>query len=167
MKTRNKEGDPSATNFLEMRVYGLMRSGNHAIIQWIQQQYSGCITCFLNNVKHGDHDPYLNHDDLILTGVNESIDLDPLRKLPKHLLVYSYEDVKNLQANNIDFVSSVFHKDFEENREHYLGTSNHQFDILIIRDPFNCLASRIKLLKERKPFWVVNDLNVVIKNWKI
>ena len=41
------------TNFLEVRAYGLMRSGNHAIIEWAQSQFAGEITCFLNNLGMG------------------------------------------------------------------------------------------------------------------
>ncbi len=54
METQGKQNeDAMFMNFIEIRVYGLMRSGNHAIIKWIQDQYSGHITCFLNNVAHG------------------------------------------------------------------------------------------------------------------
>jgi len=165
MRIRQPENS-DATNFLELRVYGLMRSGNHPIIEWIQQQHYGSITCHLNNVAHGDCDPYKSFTQVVVTGMDASVDLDTLRKLKKRLLIYSYEDRDHLEIHNIDFLTSVFHQDFQKNRVRYLGTSEHQFDVLIIRDPFNCLASRIKLHKERGSQGGVNDIAVVLDNWK-
>ncbi len=33
-------------HFLELRVCGLMRSGNHVVIDWIMAQHSGQPVCF-------------------------------------------------------------------------------------------------------------------------
>jgi hypothetical protein len=49
--------DALPRNALELRVYGLMRSGNHAIIEWILGLFPAAKTCFLNNVDHGNKDP--------------------------------------------------------------------------------------------------------------
>lgn len=155
------------TNFLEVRAYGLMRSGNHAIIEWAQNQHSDHITCFLNNVRHGNHDPYTNHKRRILTCIDEKIDIDDLRTMRKQLLIYSYEDRDELESENKTFLDSVFQKDFEVNRKNYLGPSRHQLDVLIIRDPFNFLASRLKLLQVRGPLDGVSNPVLIMKNWKI
>lgn len=155
------------TNFLEVRVYGLMRSGNHAIIEWIQNQYPGQITCFLNNVKHGDQDPYTNCKRRVLTGVDAQIDTEDLRRMRKQLLIYSYEDRDELESNGKTFLESVFQQDFEKKRLYYLGASRYRFDMLIIRDPFNYLASRLKLLETRGPLDGVSNPELIIKNWKL
>ena len=155
------------TNFIEVRAYGLMRSGNHAIIEWVQNQHSDHVTCFLNNVKHGDYDPYTNHKLKVLTGIEEQIDIEELRWLNKRLLIYSYEDQHELESKNLTFLESVFQRDFEEKRQHYLGNSRHRFDLLIIRDPFNFLASRLKLLQVRGPLGGVSSPGLIIENWKI
>src|SRR4030095_14422894 len=139
------------TNFLEVRAYGLMRSGNHAIIEWVQNQFTGEITCFLNNVKHGDHDPYNSYEQRVLTGIDNQIDIETLRMTKKRLLVYSYEDRYELEAGNRTFHESVFQSGFEKKRRFYLGASKHEFDILIVRDPFNFFASRLKLMQVRGP----------------
>jgi hypothetical protein len=154
------------TNFLEVRAYGLMRSGNHAIIEWLQNQFAGEITCFLNNVKHGDHDPYSTYEQRVLTGIENQIDIETLRRTRKRLLVYSYEDRHELKTEQKTFHESVFQLDFEKKRRLYLGASEHQIDVLIIRDPFNFFASRMKLIHDRGPQGGVSDLALILKNWK-
>lgn len=154
-------------NFLEIRAYGLMRSGNHAIVGWIQNQFAGEITCFLNNVKHGDYDPYTCYEQRVLTSIDDQIDVEDLRLMKKRLLVYSYEDRRELETADFTFHESVFQPDFEKKRLAYLGPSKYHFDILIIRDPFNFLASRLKLMQVRGPQGGVSNLAMIVKNWKI
>lgn len=158
--------DVEYVNFIEIRVYGLRRSGNHAIIKWIQEQYSGHITCFLNNVVHGS-DPYINFNQSVLTGIDEQIEIETLRKIKKRLLIYSYEDSNYHKMQNTDFLSSVFRPDFEENRISYLGISQHQFDVAIIRDPFNSFASRLTMFQENRSGGSVTDMPLISNNWKI
>ena len=155
------------TNFLEFRAYGLMRCGNHAIIEWIQSQYAGQVTCFLNNVKHGDYDPYKSYEQRVVTGIDAQVEVEDLRAMKKRLLIYSYEDRYELETSEMTFYKSVFQPEFEKKRKTYLGDSKYQFDILIIRDPFNFLASRMKLMQVRGPQGGVTDLSLIVKNWKI
>jgi hypothetical protein len=149
-------------NFLEIRAYGLMRSGNHAIIEWIQNQFSGEVTCFLNNVKHGEYDPFSYYEQMVLTGVENREDAETLRMMKKRLLVYSYEDRRELETANINFYESVFQLGFEKKRLTYLGPSKHRFDLLVIRDPFNFLASRLKLIQVRGPQGGVRDFTLIV-----
>lgn len=167
MASAQSQGQTTVTNELEIRAYGLMRSGNHVIIQWIQNQFAGKATCFLNNVDHGDHDPFASNRARVLTGASPDITGEALRSLKKALLVFSYEDRQMLEETGQDFLSSVFDRDFESNRERYLGASDRQFDLLIIRDPFNCIASRIELINQRGPMGGVSNLSVIASNWKI
>lgn len=155
------------TNTIEMRVYGLMRSGNHAIIEWIKRQYPERTICFLNNIKHGDFDPYQNYIQKELIEIDEQLDIESLRKTKKYLLIYSYEDRQILQVQNIDFLSSIFQFGFEEKREVYFGKSKYHFDVAIIRDPFNCFASRLTMLQQKGAMEGVDDMEVVVHNWKI
>ena len=55
---QNSERLSYGTNEIEIRVLGLQRSGNHALITWITAQYPKKSWCFLNNIKHGDYDPH-------------------------------------------------------------------------------------------------------------
>ena len=98
---------------------------------------------------------------------DEKIKLEDLRRVKKRLLIYSYEDRQELEHRNKNFLESVFQEGFEENRNIYLGFSKHQFNVLIIRDPFNFLASRLKLLRVWGPQSGVNDLAWIVRNWTI
>lgn len=121
-----------------LRVIGLSRSGNHAIIRWILQQAPGR-TCFLNCAE-GKTNPYLSARPLAsgLPYETNDPDFDWERERCgewsyKDLLVYSYED---------SFLGYVCHPLFEENHERWLGCSRQRQDLLIVRDPFNLFASR-------------------------
>lgn len=157
----------NATNNIEIRVIGQMRSGNHAIIAWLQNLYPNKSICFLNNIRHGDYDPFENYAQIELTGIDELTDTDTLKNSNKDVLIYSYEDSKSLEIENVDFISSISNESFERNREQYFGKSNHRFDVIIIRDPFNCLSSRLVLLRKRGPMGGLDNLTLIKENWKI
>ena len=143
-----------------------MRSGNHAIIEWIMQQHTGQPVCFLNNIRHGDYDPFNNYAQRVLHGIDENIETEELRLLEKRLLIYSYEDRAELELQGVDFFRSVFDSSFEVNRRAYLNGSKNFFNIFIIRDPFNCLASRIKLLQTRGSLGGASDLRLIMHDWE-
>ena len=155
------------TNSLEVRVCGLMRSGNHAIIEWVMNQYSGHSVCFLNNLNHGNLDPYMNHAEAVLSGIPDETDIETLRKLNKFLLVYSYEDRLDAELPDSDFLTTVYDADFDSSRQSYLGSSERFVDLLIVRDPFNCIASRLKLMQVRGPKGGSTDLERIARNWKV
>src|SRR5689334_6655683 len=137
-----------ATNELELRVCGIQRSGNHAIISWIIEQFHGKPACFLNNVKHGDYDPYLVAPQRQASGM-DGVPAAQRQEVPKALLVYSYEDdAKRLKPGATSLLEGAFSLEFEARREEYLGTSARRLDVLIIRDPANNFASRLKKLEK-------------------
>jgi hypothetical protein len=153
----------SPTSFLQLRVCGLQRSGNHAVIQWILDQHRGKPACFLNNVRHGDHDPYATAQQSSYYGFGTAPDPGTVRLAPKHLLIYSYEDdLSKMQADQ-SFLRSVRDEAFERNRDRYLGSSSHHLDVIILRDPFNFFASRLKKLNALTG---VKDPDVMRKDWK-
>jgi hypothetical protein len=158
--------EPHPTNDVEIRAYGLMRSGNHAIIDWIQNQYPRRPTCFLNNVKHGAFDPYLHCRQRVLTNIDDDPDTESLRQLRKALLIYSYEDREDMASASGEFLQSVFSDAFETRRQIYLGTSARQFDLMIIRDPFNCFASRVQMIQAWGSVGGVTDPTLIGRNWK-
>ena len=118
-------------NKKEIRVIGLRRSGNHAIINWMVKQQSGYVS-HLNNLI-----PQCNpYRVLYCHYPKERLKEESwghFRK--KDCLIYSYEDysLKNITD----------HK-FEKNHNLYIGKSEVRYDLIILRDPFNLLASRIK-----------------------
>jgi hypothetical protein len=86
------------------------------------------------------------------------------RSTPKQLLVYSYEDdAEQMLPDAPGFLGSAFSAAFERNRETYLGGSARRLDVLILRDPANTLASRLKMLDALTG---IKDLRVVITYWK-
>ena len=154
-------------NYLELRVCGLMRSGNHAIIEWIMNQHADKPACFLNNIQHGDFDPYQHYSQRVLQNIDKSIETETLRHLKKGLLICSYEDRSELMSGNYNLLHSALRPDLDVSRRHYLLSHNHFIDILIIRDPFNCLASRFKLLQTRGAMGGIDNHELIVYNWKV
>lgn len=137
----------STVNEREIRVIGLRRSGNHAIINWIGKQAKEN-SIFINHVKPIEN-PYRNqYENSLVRGemANEGADwkyrpLDWWAKERqgdfsyKDCLIYSYEDQE---------LERVAHRVFESKREIYLGKSARRFDVIVMRDPFNLFASRLQ-----------------------
>ncbi|MGC9502889.1 hypothetical protein [Baaleninema sp.] len=127
-------------NQTEIRVVGLRRIGNHAIINWLRSQVEGEVW-HLNNVEPGEN-PYRNKYQNLEEHFPEYQDAIQRYKgeyignfTPKALLVYNHEDCS---------LPKICHPRFEKNRDLYVGKSNVRQDVLILRDPFNWLASRFK-----------------------
>ncbi|MBK6265580.1 hypothetical protein JKA74_11075 [Marivirga sp. S37H4] len=133
----------------ELRVVGMSRSGNHAIINWIIQQLNGRY-CFLNCAEPKTNPFYTArplHQEATYRANYNGFDLEAekVRNFSKKdYLIHSYEDC---------FLSMLNHKTFEEQHDAFVGPSENRLDILILRDPFNLFASRIRsgLYKEKKP----------------
>ncbi|MEL6604707.1 MAG: hypothetical protein AAFP20_15955 [Cyanobacteria bacterium J06614_10] len=127
-------------NQKELQVIGMRRTGNHAVLNWIQQQQTGEVL-LLNNVAAG-RNPYRYKADNLrryhpehekMAAVYEAQAKGALRR--RDCLIYSYEDwsLRQITAPR-----------FEQNRTLYLGESEKRFDLLLLRDPFNLFASRLK-----------------------
>lgn len=144
--------DTCIVNRKEIRVLGLRRSGNHAIINWICRQ-APTNQVFINHARVMDN-PYRNvyRDQLFLQQRPElrgwrCEDIEWWRQeargnfSEKDVLIYSYEDQE---------IERVVHPFFEKKHDLYLGKSQDRYDVLIVRDPFNLFASRIKGNKPRE-----------------
>ncbi|HEV8197235.1 MAG TPA: hypothetical protein VGP87_11380 [Gemmatimonadales bacterium] len=150
-------------NALELRVCGLQRSGNHAIISWVLEQFSGRKACFLNNIRHGDFDPYAVAPQRFSYGMDD-VRPEDWATTPKDLLIYSYEDcAKRIRPEAPSLLASAFSPEFEANRERYLGRSTRRLDVLILRDAPNLFASRLKKLERLTG---VKDLPTIARYWK-
>ena len=124
------------TNKSEIRVANLGRSGSHAVIRWIMALASGK-ACFLNDAKPNKN-PFLSYSGNDLKGIDKkNLYLDGNGKITeKDLLMYSYEEYP---------LPLAFNREFEKNHDKFVGKSKNRYDIIILRDPFNFFASRIKL----------------------
>ena len=128
---------PGPANAREVRVVALSRSGHHAVIDWLRHQAGGRYA-FLNDCQAGES-PFLSCQrsegrfsppDLI------SWDQEAAGKHTKRaLLIYNYEDQRPAEIASADA---------EASRERWVGTSARRFDLLVLRDPFNLLASRLR-----------------------
>ncbi len=150
-------------NQLVVRVYGLQRSGNHAMIDWIMQQYAGHPTLLLNNVRHGLEDPYLTCDRRVPHELGTADSPEALRAAPKALLVYSYEDARGRMTSDIAFLDSVLAVEATELEARFLGSSARTLDVMVVRDPFNFFASRLKRLDTLTGR---RDTELIVRDWK-
>jgi len=124
----------------EYRVIGMSRSGNHAIINWILSQASGR-TCFLNCAEPQSN-PYVTARPLdsghrIIANFPEfDVEAELVGKFAdKDLLLVSHEDC---------FLGTVAKGAYEDNHDSFVGPSLSRRDVLILRDPFNLFASRLR-----------------------
>ena len=150
---------------VQIRVCGLQRSGNHAIISWIMAQHKAGPCVFLNNVRHGDSDPYQSCRELRCSGLTEQTDVERLRSAKKRLLVFSYEDDESYMTCRHDFLGSAFCPEFECRREEYLGTSEHRLNIIIVRDSFNFFASRLSK-RHSGVLSGISEVELIAHHWK-
>jgi hypothetical protein len=127
-------------NGTEIRVVGMSRSGNHAIIDWILAQARGR-TCFLNCAEPGTN-PFLTARPLGEAEPAHRANYSSFH-LPsesggafsrKDLLIHSYEDA---------FLRRFGDARHEELHDGLVGSSARRVDVLIVRDPFNLFASRL------------------------
>ncbi len=127
-------------NETEIRVVGMSRSGNHAIINWILAQSPGR-TCFLNCAEPGCN-PFATARPRTpdLPGWRapyEGFDVVAERagRLGrKDLLIHSYEDT---------FLGPFAKAENEERHDGWVGRSARRIDLLVLRDPRNLFASRL------------------------
>jgi len=125
------------TNALEIRLAALRRSGSHALVHWLLSQLPGR-GVFLNSCKPGEN-PYAScyRGDSAVQPAG-AFDLDRERDQgpsPKDFLLYNYEDRE---------LSAVFSDAFAAEHDRWLGTSARRFDLLVLRDPWNNLASLLR-----------------------
>ncbi len=127
-------------NEREFRVIGMSRSGNHAVINWMLAHMPGR-TCFANCAE-----PLWNPlqsarplDDGRRIVVNyDGFDLEAELRgefSRKDNFVFSHEDT---------FLGPVAAGMFEKCHDAMVGPSRERTDVLILRDPYNLFASRIR-----------------------
>lgn len=173
----------------EYVIYSLMRSGHHAVCNWIYRNLSGKIV-YANDVKNKIWNPAENDDRIdkvichfeegksltnSLSEVRSNIvrckhypllgkNVDPdLSKLDWDHLIYAIEDEPHLNFHNGE-IQRGEQFSFSPNEKHRLigiSKGDDKCSILILRDPFNFMASRIEyqkrtrfdMLSEAMDFW--------------
>lgn len=146
-------------NEIEIRVWALPRTGHHAIMNWIASMVGEPVYLFetLRCMYRGPQsaDPYrtrFNTADILLRRAPQFEEiyasLPPMRKWPEEQI----RPVRMLQKRCImySYVAShrayyhfwnLFNGDSVRDREYTVGRSQSKFDVLIVRDVQNWLAS--------------------------
>lgn len=128
-------------NDCEIRIVALRRSGHHAVINWVLHQINGRYA-FLNDCRAGTN-PFVS------CRRSSSRYRAPLsqhnhmwwwqeaagRHSKRDFLLYNYEDQTPEEVGTVEA---------EANRERWVGRSLRRFDMLIMRDPYNLLASKLR-----------------------
>ena len=149
-------------NDVEIQLFGLQRSGNHAVVAWILQQFDRP-NVFLNNVAHFE-DPYLNFrfadiaNAVPLRRPNDEASLARIEKLrlaPKELLLISYENLMLPRIARGELIA-----------ERWVGQSKHVNRVLIFRDFYNWIASRVRLF-EKKGFATADLSRAIVPHIKL
>ena len=124
------------------------RSGHHAIIEWFSKQIPNDIH-FLNDNDHAWGRPirFPKVENGQLEYLNNQYKTDKVEIGDKDL-IYNYED---------RLLSS-----FNE-PQHLKELENNDANIIILRDPFNLIASRMKHWVEKKPELLQNGINLWVE----
>ncbi|MFW6172381.1 MAG: hypothetical protein ACOC5T_01365 [Elusimicrobiota bacterium] len=139
------------TNEKEILLTALARSGNHALIYWIINQ--------ITNINNGDFfargRTEVNENPMIIPRLIPN----PYPKVYRKLLIYNYEDKR---------IEDIFSKYFVKNRKKWVGNSKEVYNVILLRDPFNHFASRLKIqskLKKNKIKRAKKNYKAAIKLW--
>lgn len=142
-------------NDLEIQVLGMSRSGNHAICNWI---FSQCDEPkLLLNCAEGKTNPFATCRPFSerQPGWREAPEPAAHEAYPKMgaqraLLMHSYED---------SWLAHAFSRELEAHHDEWLGPSRRRVRLLILRDPYNLFASRMKMSADL-------PVHVARKMWK-
>ncbi|HEX2256803.1 MAG TPA: hypothetical protein VHG92_08920 [Afifellaceae bacterium] len=146
-----------AVNGTIVRIVGMARSGNHAIIDWILNQLPGQ-WCFLNCVEPSTS-PFhtarpIGDGDAEFRSTVPGFDLaaeQAGRLTPKDAVLFSHEDT---------FLKIAFGAEATAIQEAAVGAGRRRIDVLILRDPYNLFASRRRL-----SYQLVTD-RTAVRIWK-
>jgi hypothetical protein len=121
-----------------VRIVGMSRSGNHAIINWMLEQLSGR-WCFLNCAEP-DTNPFhtarMTDEGRCYRSNDPEFDLDAHcsgQLSAKDCLLVSHEDT---------FLKPAFGPDATARQLAWVGQAQRRLDVIILRDPYNLFASR-------------------------
>lgn len=144
---------------LAIRIFGMQRSGNHAIIAWLQRNLPAEDTIFFNDCEFGHPLTSFNTVDMggqIMTHRIRKVKripklqtvLDQAARCPNHLISYENKQVEHRQALTDEYLTPGY------------ASAPPFKDIVITRSFLNWLASFYKLKQRTRPKWL-NDLNSV------
>src|SRR3954469_1315265 len=142
-------------NSREIRLAALRRSGSHAVVHWLLAQLPGR-GVFLNSCKPGEN-PYSScyrGDSVVRPAGHFDLDRAPE---PKDFLLYNYEDRE---------LSIVFSDAFDAAHDRWVGASGRPFDLLVLRDPWNNLASLLRWARGSVHPISLDSVAKAVRLWK-
>lgn len=154
-------------NDLCMRIFALRRSGHHAVMNWLRYQIPGR-HCLLNDCRPGEN-PFRGAQlaDSRVQGLFGAHKLIRTRLEAsgtfsyKGALLYNFED---FDLRDLPETMTL------EDEGRWLGPSRRRVDVLILRDPFNLLASKLKWAYgevERPSKPTLDDVAATRDLWKV
>jgi hypothetical protein len=164
----------SPRNALEIQFFGLQRSGNHAVLSWIFQQFDEPVYFFhqvkpftdpflnfrfaqLPNTIPVRRGPFGNEPRHIAARERRLRRIENIRQAKKHLLAYSYENFPLTELRNREPVYQ---------RIECIGDSEKTRRVLLLRDFYNWIASRIRLFENKsKPLPTESGVDSLISMW--
>lgn len=154
-----------STNEKDYRIFGLKRSGNHMVIGSIISSFDDGEVFFINDIRTprtpltGSRPKttrcYLTNKDKIFMGnlTSKLVSAEkytlPVFRNNRKVLIQSYEDF------GLSAITEINKQD--------IGKSEHYYNVIILRDPYNWIASRIKLKQKIQDISVDNQ---IIDLWK-
>lgn len=145
---------------------GLQRSGNHTIINWLGSQINSTNTVYFLNCINLVDNPFISacpegsKNSLIFNNLKIDRQAESMGDISqKDYIIYSYED-KDLHT--------VFSKTNLVHLDTCLGSSLKHYNILILRDPYNLLASRLQreITGGKNTISVLNNIDLFISIYK-
>jgi len=135
------------TNNLEIRVFGMRRSGNHAVVNWLGAQ-AHAKPYYFDCAPNDGGDPFRTgkrpgHPEEIWQPVPRlkfapQEEVERYRKIHKDVLIYTYED---FDLRRLD------REEYPHNRERVVGRSRRKVDVFIVRSLLNWVASKLRVRK--------------------
>jgi hypothetical protein len=150
-------------NDTEIRVLAMRRSGHHAVVNWVLAQAEGW-ACFLNDCQR-EGNPYATcRPSTSVVPVSSDAATRLFWKAErsgvhtrKSLLMYNFED-----AHPEPFAAG----DAVAQSRRWVGRSGRVLNVLVLRDPFNLFASRLRWLRGRKGTGLLKDPQQWVALWK-
>jgi len=128
-------------NDVEICVVACKRTGHHAVMSWLAEQFPGT-PFYLNNCRVGESPFTENRKSLERAGRDREAEAyrreEDGRLTRKELLILNFEDCD---------LREVFSPAEKARREKALGRSRARYNILVLRDHYNLFASRIKRVR--------------------
>lgn len=132
---------PGPANRWTLRLFAPRRSGHHAIVDWIRHQVPGR-HCFLNDCAVGasPFESSVRGNSLVggWAGEHRYLNWERERRgrhAKKGLLIHNYED-GDFRRHQEEITP--------EREAAWIGESGRRTTLLVLRDPYNLLASRLK-----------------------